>query len=278
MGKHFGKCALCGKKCNLTFEHIPPRKAFNWTPEKTVSGDQLINCVADESRKPWDFSGLKYNNDQRGSGAYTLCPSCNNLTGTWYGDDYVTFAKIFHHVMEKENPTAGQTVYVKLKIKPLHVIKQIASMFCSVNNFDGSNTKIQDLRNFVLSKSSNDFPKGKFRIGMYLFAGGMRRRCPYTVRCLSGPNGVVLEAVSEIATYPVGLILYFDPPEDLEMPCTDITCFSDFNFGEDCLIEMQIPVYECNIMFPGDFRTKAEIDQCIEENRKWEIEHGNETI
>ena len=29
MPKHFGKCRLCGKECVLTYEHVPPRNAFN---------------------------------------------------------------------------------------------------------------------------------------------------------------------------------------------------------------------------------------------------------
>ena len=43
MGKHFGKCALCGKECELTFEHIPPRRAFNSTPARPVSGEEIFN-------------------------------------------------------------------------------------------------------------------------------------------------------------------------------------------------------------------------------------------
>lgn len=278
MEKYIGKCALCRKECELTFEHIPPRKAFNWVPEKTISGEQLINSIAEKSRKPWDFSNLKYNNDQKGTGTYSLCQSCNNITGTWYGDDYVYFAKMFHHVMLKEKPTANQTVYVKAKLKPLPIIKQVVSMFCSTNNFGDADTPIQSLRDFVLNKNSTAFPKDRFKIGMYLFSGGIRRRCPYTVRCLTGPNGTFLETVSEIATYPLGFILYLDPPKDLVMPCTDITHFCDFNIDAECSFEMRIPVYECNIIFPCDFRSKEEINQCVEESRKWEKDHENETI
>ncbi len=28
---HFGECCVCGQRKNLTFEHIPPRKAHNTT-------------------------------------------------------------------------------------------------------------------------------------------------------------------------------------------------------------------------------------------------------
>jgi SNF2 family DNA or RNA helicase len=42
VGKHWGKCALCGKECELTFEHIPPRAAFNSTPARPVSGVEVL--------------------------------------------------------------------------------------------------------------------------------------------------------------------------------------------------------------------------------------------
>lgn len=260
MGKHFGKCALCGKECDLTFEHIPPRKAFNWIPEKTFSGDSIIRSVSDSDRKPWDFSGFKFENNQKGIGAYTLCQSCNNLTGTWYGDEYVTFAKAFHFIMVQEKPAPGEALCVKGRIKPLPVIKQVASMFCSINPYGGTDSPIQSLRDFVLDKESKFLPKDKFRIGMYLFGGGIRRRCPYTVMCLSGFDNPEFVEVSEIATYPLGFMLYFDPNERLKMPCTDITTFSDFDYNEELNFEMTVPVHECNIIFPGDFRSKAEIN------------------
>ena len=66
--KHFGKCALCGKLKELTFEHIPPNKAFNFTPAKPISGDSLLKAATDNNRLPWDHSGLKYLNQQQGMG------------------------------------------------------------------------------------------------------------------------------------------------------------------------------------------------------------------
>ena len=80
--KHFGKCALCGKECNLSFEHIPPESAFNNSPAKPVSGDKLVE---DDDRMPWDTSGLKYEHQQRGMGKYSLCRDCNSFTGVYYG-------------------------------------------------------------------------------------------------------------------------------------------------------------------------------------------------
>ena len=92
MAKRYGTCALCGAETQLTFEHIPPRCAFNNHPAKSYSGDELIKTIAGEKRKPWDLSGLKYSNDQKGFGMYSLCSKCNSYTGKYYGNEYKKFA------------------------------------------------------------------------------------------------------------------------------------------------------------------------------------------
>ena len=92
--KHFGKCALCGKECNLTFEHIPPSGAYNNFPVKLISGEEAEKlAIGENNRLPWDVEGLKYNNLQKGQGMFSLCSGCNNKTGSWYANEYNTFVK-----------------------------------------------------------------------------------------------------------------------------------------------------------------------------------------
>ena len=49
MAKHYGKCALCGRECELTFEHIPPRGAFNSTPARPVLGTEIFKEEIEDS-------------------------------------------------------------------------------------------------------------------------------------------------------------------------------------------------------------------------------------
>lgn len=259
--KHYGKCALCGGEMELTFEHFPPRKAFNWFPVKTVTMLSTIN----EDRKPWDFSGLPYNDSQRGLGAYTLCEQCNNNTGAWYGDDYVKFVIGIHSVMLEIQPKAGTTLVVEnAKFCPLPVMKQAISMFCSLNHDAIISEKHRKLREYVLDKTNSTFPKDKYRLGMYLFLDGTQRRVPISGQLKTG-NGVkpIIEILSEIATYPVGFVLYFNPKNDLKMPCLDITALCECGYQEECKVELPLPVYQCNTLFPTDFRSKAEIERNI---------------
>ena len=158
---------------------------------------------------------------------------------------------------------------------PLPIIKQIVSMFCSLHSSSGKETSVEKLREFVLDRDSNSFPKEEFRLGMYIFAGGLERRCPVSVRILGIDQEIQIESVSEIACYPVGYLLYFDPKNDLEMPCADITGFAEIPYGKECKVTLQVPVFECNTMFPCDFRSKSEIEQCIAENQEWVEKNGN---
>ena len=266
MAKHYGRCALCGKEGELTFEHIPPRKAFNWFPQRTISGDTWLNSVSDPLRKPWDVEDLQYNNLQRGLGAHSLCQKCNNFTGARYGNEYVRFANGLHSLMEKEQAKPGMTMYVEsAEFRPLPVMKQIISMFCSMHCQMNTQAPMELLRKFVLDENSNDFPKDKFRLGMYLFHSGVMRRCPITAMGMVGDNGIQFELISELVTYPVGYMLYFGPTENTKMPCPDITDFCNFRYDQEITIQIQLPIYECNSMIVGDFRTKEEIEAKMNE-------------
>lgn len=114
-----GVCCICGKDTKLTFEHIPPRAAFNHFGLKLY--DYLDFILRDNTR---------YKQTQKGAGKYSLCSSCNNQTGEWYGSAYAEFARQGMHYYKMK--TQG-LVYVPYTIYPLRVLKQIVSCFASVN-------------------------------------------------------------------------------------------------------------------------------------------------
>ncbi len=39
--KNYGKCHLCGKQSKLTFEHIPPQKAYNDKRVRAIAGETM---------------------------------------------------------------------------------------------------------------------------------------------------------------------------------------------------------------------------------------------
>lgn len=66
-----GICHICGKETELTFEHLPPRKANNNNRAKAIVGDELTKHIAGNDR-PWDFSSCKYKDLQKGMGLSSL--------------------------------------------------------------------------------------------------------------------------------------------------------------------------------------------------------------
>ena len=100
----------------LTFEHLPPRKANNSNRAKAIVGDELTKHIAGND-KPWDFSSCKYKDLQKGMGLYSLCQACNNNTGTNYADEYIKFANTIGYAINKEKidgAAEGFTIYLKL--------------------------------------------------------------------------------------------------------------------------------------------------------------------
>ncbi len=73
--------------------------------------------------------------------------------------------------------------------------------------------------------------------------------------------------LSEIATVPVGFILYKDLPKDYETNLTEITNFTQHDYSSVAPIEMKVNALEVNSWIPGDFRSKKEIATLIEKTK-----------
>lgn len=266
--RHPGKCALCRKDCyDLTFEHIPPRAAFNSTPARPVTGEGML----DDDRMPWDTTGLRYSNQQRGMGMFSLCQDCNNSTGSWYGDDYQIIAHVVASVLREKTDPKYNGFGIR-NVHPLRFIKQVISMFCSINNIDDD--RMDALRKFVLDKNAVGLDKSKYKLCMYLTMSNLMKYAPLSVVVRMGKSTLEAMALSEVTAYPLGFVLYFDPTDTYHYDGLDITHFATCNFDDVADIQMPFCVYEMNDIFPTYYRSKKEIEQCIEENKKWNEEHG----
>jgi hypothetical protein len=264
MSKYFGKCALCGKKEKLTFEHIPPRAAFNSTPAKPVSSVEMLKKRNDnKERMPWDTDGLRYQNQQQGMGRYSLCHTCNNNTGSWYGDAYIYFANVAHDAIcncsdSDANGITFQGVY------PLRFVKQVLSMFCSI--CDPGAPALEPIRKFVLDKDAVGLDKSKYKLCMYFTNSTIYKQTGYIVSMKSTSAGMEMMALSEITAYPFGFILYFDPTESWHYHGIDITPLVDYGYNDICDISMLWKVEEMNDIIPESYRSKDQIKQCIKNN------------
>ena len=263
-----GKCALCGKECKLTFEHIPPRAANNSTPAKPVSGAEYFKK---NNRFPWDTSGIKYENQQKGMGLFSLCQECNNNTGAFYGNDYLEFAKRAVAMIMSDIPDSHDIVDFK-EIYPLRIIKQICSMFCSINR---DLPYLDEMRKFVLDKESNNFDKKKYRIQMYFNKGNIIKYNGYS--CLIFLGSSMIE-MSEIVAPPFGFQLIIDPKDNEHYNGFNITNFVDCKYNTIATVTMPIVFYEVNNIFPDDYRSKEEIIAQIEKSEAFKKENNNGTV
>lgn len=150
--KVYGKCCICGENKKLTFEHIPPRAAFNSFGIKLYD---FFGYLLENNRK--------YSNLQNGAGKYTLCADCNNLTGTWYGAAYAEFAA---QGMRYYKQKANGILAVPYTIYPLRVFKQVVSCFASVNGPEWCEEN-PEIKKFLLNPYEKIFPT-EMDIRMYM--------------------------------------------------------------------------------------------------------------
>jgi len=245
MRQKIGTCHICGSNGKLTKEHVPPQRAFNKQKVVSVVGRKLIGIGPD------DFP--KGEIQQGGAHSYTLCSNCNNKTGHWYGNGFIDFC---YQGMEYLYKSKGEpSLYYMYYLFPLQVIKQIVTMFFSVNT-SAFSQKNPELVRFVLNKEQTYLPT-KYRIYAYY---NISNRCRYVgvTSLLKIENSMSSHTFCEINHPPFGYVLTLnsDPPDErLE----DITFFANYPYNEFKVITINFPVLETHLPHPGDYRTRNEI-------------------
>ncbi|PKP59396.1 hypothetical protein CVT91_06765 [Candidatus Atribacteria bacterium HGW-Atribacteria-1] len=252
-----GKCRICGKIGSLTYEHVPPRKAFNSNKALVYYGREILE--KDSEGFPWEISSrLKGKQLQRGIGAYTLCERCNNNTGAWYADAFIDFIhKGYRETNNKKYINNSWATITLNKIYPLRIIKQIIAMFFSINNPNLSSAH-EELREFVLSKEKRGILEKNLGFYLYILRGKILKRLGIIVIGNIQSDPFKTRVVSELSTPPFGLVLEFKP-KDKKGFC-DITFFAnEFDYDQKAEIKLTIPVYGSNSWFPLDYRTREQI-------------------
>ena len=137
------------------------------------------------------------------------------------------------------------------------------SLFCST--YSGFTSAYPFVKDLILEKNKILTDYSKFRITMFIlneykigFTGLTSMYC-----------GGQIKTIAEIDAYPFGFILELNPKE--ESMDLDITNFLGNSYDEKFDLEFGINIRERNIMIPSDFRTKNEIIECIEKNKKRSI-------
>lgn len=242
--KILGTCHLCGDYSKLSFEHVPPRSAFNSRPVIAAKIDQILKEV--------NFDNVKGKKKQKGSGGYTLCSRCNTLTGAWYGRDFVDWTYQLAHVL---SGTKGKpSLFYLYRIFPLRVIKQIVCMFFSTNGSQFSEAQ-PDLVRFVLNKESRFIDPS---IGIYCFFN------PSNLSRQTGAAGIIdfhshtTKVISEIVFPPMGYVMTFGHIKP-DKRLFDISFFSSFLYDDWKELGLRLPALPIYTPFPGDYRSRTEV-------------------
>lgn len=266
----FGKCHLCGKVIELTYEHVPPRKAFNEHRVFLQWGKDVIG----RQNFPWDFSGLKGKQHQRGVGWYTLCGKCNNDTGRWYGQAFIDFTyqgyRRYHELYNQKKLINHQWLTINFQeIYLLRIIKQIITMFFSINSPNLSVVH-SELRALVLNRGKQGISSKKFGLYLYTLIGSVARYIEIASILQTKNTGNIIRVLSELSAPPFGYVLEIDPK--IKEEYCDIAFFvNEFHYDQKVDLPLKIPIYECNTYFPADYRTKQEVINDYIKNRLWEL-------
>ena len=255
--KVFGKCHICGIEGKLSFEHVPPEKAFNNCRIKIYRGTQVIE--REDLSMPWDFRYLKGDVLQQGVGNHTLCESCNNNTGSWYGNNYIDFVFQGFRALKNSKRNLEVEDVNFYEVYPLRIIKQIITMFFSINSPVMAEVQ-KDLVEFVLNKKKKYLNNSKYGLYLFFLSGEIFR---YAGLCsILKIDKHLIRVVSELATMPFGFVLEFDPKPEYKTAYNvcDILSFANlFDYDEKVNIRLKIPLLESNIYLPLDYRTKEQI-------------------
>jgi len=247
-----GTCHLCGAEGKLSFEHVPPRAAFNDRP--------VVLATIDEILQKGDLEEFRGRTEQRGVGSHTLCVRCNNTTGHWYGGGYVEWA--YQGMTILASADGSPRLYYPFKIFPLRVIKQIVCMFFSANGpeFRTANPYLQQL---ALDKQRRYLPPEVKIYTFYNISPKIR---------LSGVSAVIrlgqgMHIVGEVTFPPFGylMVMASAPPDPRPY---DISYFAEFGYDEFKVLPLSLPVLPVSTPFPADYRSAEQVKKEVEEQRR----------
>lgn len=232
--KREGICRICGKYKKLTFEHVPPQSAFNSNP---VFFQKSVHLHDTKSY----LYGKRILSNQ-GAGGYYLCKSCNNLTGSYYGESYKRFAYI--GTMALQNRVwARKHITFEYAIQPLNILKQILAMFMAIDTSDQL-LNLDGLSEFILDKNSNELPD-KLRIFIYHTTTKQVRNGWGMARTKNG-----IHYLGEITFPPFGVVYALDS-EPTRNDFYEITDFKNYQFNQTVQTRLEIPFLTPKAYIPG---------------------------
>lgn len=254
-------CRICRREEEkLSYEHVPPRAAFNDGRRTVYDIDDWLNRSADGTLPGGRIV-------QRGAGASTLCARCNNNTGSWYGGELKRAAnagaKLLMETPLKEFDRLLEHRWAQTTVKqsemgphPLRFIKHIVAMLLATSPSELT-LNHRELADFVLDRTRTGL-SDRYRFYLALYAG------PY-----GRTTGVVpsfdlernrRDTFVEVAWPPYAYVMTIDSEPDA-LETVDITPMVEVGYDQRADIALDLLIGFGHTAIPVDYRTSAMIER-----------------
>jgi hypothetical protein len=247
--KMMGVCHICGIEGKLTFEHIPPKRAFNSNPVaiQTIWGRKLQYEYGLPEAPAQRFG--------RGMGKRSLCQKCNEWTASEYGEAFAQWSVQALRYLDRAGPD-GQLL-LPFEIEPLRVIKQIIVMCLATAEYQDPLLH-STLRNLVLCPYERHIPPCyRFHIYFNPCSPDESRMVTNAAMVRLG-EGIKFYSLAEVAFPPMGYSLTL-VQGNMGCYASDeglcyINHFAEFRLGERAVRWLGIPVKRPSGPAPLNFR------------------------
>jgi hypothetical protein len=233
-----GTCRLCGEHKQLSFEHVPPRAAFNDLPRFYPHTMQLIAHELEGAAAP------EITHEPKGAGAYTLCHLCNNRCAR-YAIHFIAWAVALKAALDAQ-PTAI-TIATSFMMRRSRVMKQIVAMFLSANPPE-TGERNDGLRRYVWNAEAIGLPD-RIRVHAALTRDQDARQARVT-GYVNLENPSANSTFSEIAFAPLVMVMTFGaPPPDQRL--VDISSLAQSDWKQQQMTRLELPVVSLRGYIPG---------------------------
>lgn len=258
-------CRICRRDEPLTREHVPPRSAGN---DRRSHAHTVWEWLARNSLD--EVPGGRF--EQGGMWGYTLCGDCNSRTGR-LSDEYRRWVAMAARLFNEDLPHPDE-LNQSVALKHLHIAvprcrpgafaRQVLSLMVSVSGPWALTDLYPELRAAVLNGTCCELA-GQLQLGMALCAG--------PAALAAGPSLVLDHAertwrwVSLLAFPPFAFELELaasQPASSVPSPLCDIGNLLTVEETAVADVELEVFVGFTNTVFPGDWRSRAQIERGLD--------------
>jgi hypothetical protein len=257
VAKNKGLCAICGKGTKLTFEHVPAKATGNDEEALVYGIEEWLARDLETGEIPGGYIQPK------GTGAISICKSCNEYCGQWYVPEFAKFSRtginllreLGQQIDEADAALEWKALHFQVnQMRALPVVKQAIASLLALNG-PVLAEKNPDLRAFVLDRNLRGLPE-KYRLYACLFVGPLARFAGLMIEL----DVVTHKAIhmTEVAHPPFAYLLTID--SEPSQPVGEITPWTTRAFGEVRDEELVMPLGFGHTALPGDYRSKAKVE------------------